>query len=147
MGCRVQVNSFHHRMSSSKQSSSSLAASCGLANLALHHGRHRQFEWFLGGALLPARHLWHLSSKSLPDLSQSITYRARVHFRLLHSSERTDFILSSDCSGCVGIWAMHLDKDPHEDMRRKFGLFAIYWHFLDVVWIFIFTIVYLMGVL
>lgn len=25
---------------------------CGSSNLALHHGRHRQFEWFLGGALL-----------------------------------------------------------------------------------------------
>ena len=29
---------------------------------------------------------------------------------------------------------------------RKFSLFALFWHFLDIVWIFIFTIVYLMGV-
>jgi cytochrome o ubiquinol oxidase subunit 3 len=29
---------------------------------------------------------------------------------------------------------------------RKLTLFSIFWHFLDVVWIFIFTIVYLMGV-
>lgn len=29
---------------------------------------------------------------------------------------------------------------------RKFGLLSIYWHFLDIVWIFIFTAVYLMGV-
>ncbi|MCA0174445.1 cytochrome c oxidase subunit 3 [Bacillus sp. RAR_GA_16] len=27
----------------------------------------------------------------------------------------------------------------------KFYLFALYWHFIDVVWIFIFTVVYLMG--
>jgi cytochrome o ubiquinol oxidase subunit 3 len=26
---------------------------------------------------------------------------------------------------------------------RKFTLFALFWHFLDLVWIFIFTIVYL----
>lgn len=29
---------------------------------------------------------------------------------------------------------------------RKLTLFSLFWHFLDVVWIFIFTIVYLMGV-
>jgi cytochrome o ubiquinol oxidase subunit III len=29
---------------------------------------------------------------------------------------------------------------------RKITLFGIFWHFLDLVWIFIFTIVYLMGV-
>ena len=28
---------------------------------------------------------------------------------------------------------------------RKLALFAIFWHFLDIVWIFIFTIVYLTG--
>ncbi len=29
---------------------------------------------------------------------------------------------------------------------RRLTLFSLFWHFLDVVWIFIFTIVYLMGV-
>jgi cytochrome o ubiquinol oxidase subunit 3 len=28
---------------------------------------------------------------------------------------------------------------------RKLTLFSLFWHFLDVVWIFIFTVVYLMG--
>lgn len=28
---------------------------------------------------------------------------------------------------------------------RKFGLFSVFWHFLDIVWIFIFTIVYIIG--
>lgn len=32
-------------------------------------------------------------------------------------------------------------------MVRKLTLFSMFWHFLDIVWIFIFTIVYLMGVL
>lgn len=30
---------------------------------------------------------------------------------------------------------------------RKLSLFGLFWHFLDVVWIFIFTMVYLMGVI
>ena len=35
---------------------------------------------------------------------------------------------------------------PQTDLRRLTCL-ALFWHFLDVVWIFIFTIVYLMGVI
>lgn len=31
--------------------------------------------------------------------------------------------------------------------RRKVNVISLYWHFLDVVWIFLFTIVYLMGVM
>lgn len=30
---------------------------------------------------------------------------------------------------------------------RKLTLFSLFWHFLDIVWIFIFSIVYLLGVL
>lgn len=30
---------------------------------------------------------------------------------------------------------------------RRLVLFSLFWHFLDVIWIFIFTIVYLMGVI
>lgn len=32
-----------------------------------------------------------------------------------------------------------------ENTVRRLSLLALYWHFLDIVWIFIFTIVYLMG--
>lgn len=31
-------------------------------------------------------------------------------------------------------------------VMRRLGMFSMYWHFLDIVWIFIFTVVYLMGV-
>ncbi|MGI8419745.1 MAG: cytochrome o ubiquinol oxidase subunit III [Candidatus Levyibacteriota bacterium] len=31
------------------------------------------------------------------------------------------------------------------NIARKLTLFSLFWHFLDIVWIFIFTIVYLMG--
>ncbi|MHA7967537.1 cytochrome o ubiquinol oxidase subunit III [Paenibacillus sp. CAU 1782] len=31
--------------------------------------------------------------------------------------------------------------------KRKVNIVSLYWHFLDVVWIFVFTIVYLMGVM
>ncbi|GIP39511.1 cytochrome o ubiquinol oxidase subunit III [Paenibacillus sp. J31TS4] len=31
--------------------------------------------------------------------------------------------------------------------KRKVTIISLYWHFLDVVWIFVFTVVYLMGVM
>ncbi|WP_040949928.1 cytochrome o ubiquinol oxidase subunit III [Gorillibacterium massiliense] len=31
--------------------------------------------------------------------------------------------------------------------RRKVTIVSLYWHFLDVIWIFVFTVVYLMGVM
>jgi len=34
-----------------------------------------------------------------------------------------------------------------ESLTRKLTLLSLFWHFLDIIWIFIFTIVYLMGVL
>lgn len=32
-------------------------------------------------------------------------------------------------------------------MMRKLSMLGLFWHFLDIIWIFIFTIVYLMGTL
>jgi len=31
--------------------------------------------------------------------------------------------------------------------KRKINIISLYWHFLDAVWIFVFTIVYMMGVM
>lgn len=31
--------------------------------------------------------------------------------------------------------------------KRKVNIISLYWHFLDIVWIFVFTVVYLMGVM
>lgn len=45
------------------------------------------------------------------------------------------------------IFAYLFKRGLSSGMVRKMMLFSIFWHFLDVVWIFIFTIVYLMGVL
>jgi len=33
------------------------------------------------------------------------------------------------------------------DTFRRLVLFSLFWHFLDLVWIFIFTFVYLLGVI
>ena len=44
----------------------------------------------------------------------------------------------------LGIQAMRFGLS--ESVMRRLTLFSMFWHFLDIIWIFIFTIVYLMGV-
>lgn len=39
-----------------------------------------------------------------------------------------------------------LGKGINERLTKRMGLLSMFWHFLDIVWIFIFSIVYLMGV-
>jgi len=41
---------------------------------------------------------------------------------------------------------MLLTRGYSETMKRRFLALSIFWHFLDVIWIFIFTFVYLLGV-
>lgn len=36
-------------------------------------------------------------------------------------------------------------KDLNYGINKRLTLFSIFWHFLDIVWIFIFSIVYLLG--
>jgi cytochrome o ubiquinol oxidase subunit 3 len=45
----------------------------------------------------------------------------------------------------VMIWQI-INKGFTRGVGRRLVLFSLFWHFLDIIWIFIFTIVYLMGV-
>lgn len=50
------------------------------------------------------------------------------------------------------LWMMSLmvqtmRRGLHEVQVRRLTMLSMFWHFLDVIWIFIFTIVYLMGVI
>jgi cytochrome o ubiquinol oxidase subunit 3 len=40
-----------------------------------------------------------------------------------------------------------MKKGLTEGVSRRLTLLSMFWHFLDIIWIFIFTIVYLMGVI
>lgn len=44
-------------------------------------------------------------------------------------------------------WIKVYSKGLTPNLARKLTLLSLFWHFLDIVWIFIFTIVYLMGVI
>ncbi len=44
------------------------------------------------------------------------------------------------------VFQLFLYKDLNRTMARRITYLGLFWHFLDIVWIFVFTIVYLMGV-
>lgn len=44
------------------------------------------------------------------------------------------------------LFAQIIMKKITPNVARRLLLFSMFWHFLDIIWIFIFTIVYLMGV-
>ena len=47
----------------------------------------------------------------------------------------------------LGVWLyFYKQRGLDDDMKRKLGLFVLFWHFLDLIWIWIFTVVYMFGV-
>ncbi len=122
---------------------------CGLANLALHHGRRREFIAYLGATILLgvsflALELHEFGALIAEGHGPSASAFLSAFFTLVgtHGAHITVGLLWA----LALIWALYR-QGSNADIKRKFSLFSIYWHFLDVVWIFIFTIVYAMGVM
>ena len=120
---------------------------CGLALLALRQNNLKQLVIWLG-----------------------ITYVLGVSFLTIELSEFATFVQDghswqqsaflSAFFTLVGTHGLHIfigllwllvmvvvlfKRGITPKLKRQLGLFGLFWHFLDLVWIFIFTIVYLMG--
>jgi cytochrome o ubiquinol oxidase subunit 3 len=118
---------------------------CGLGMLAARRSDKNQvLAWFgltfvLGLAFL---------SMELTEFSQLI----RDGHTLSSSAFLSSFFILVGTHGLhiiigllwmVIVLAFVLKRGLTPSMLRKLTLFSMYWHFLDIVWIFIFTIVYL----
>jgi cytochrome o ubiquinol oxidase subunit 3 len=121
---------------------------CGLATLAAHRGKARQtMAWF------------------------GVTFVLGITFLTLELREFSGFIASgngpqrsaflSSFFTLVGTHGLHIAvgllwmivsmvqiklRGLTPAVTSKLSRLALFWHFLDLVWIFIFTVVYLMGV-
>ncbi|MDB5165867.1 MAG: cyoC [Candidatus Saccharibacteria bacterium] len=121
---------------------------CGLALLALRHNNLKQLIVWLGvtyilgvsfltielsefGSLIQAGHSWQQSA----FLSAFFTL---VGTHGLHITVGLLWLLV-----IVGVL---FKRGITPKVKRQLMLFGLFWHFLDLVWIFIFTVVYLMGV-
>lgn len=128
-----------------------LLASSFTAGMALIYGykknKNAVLNWLLATALLGAGFL-------------AMELKEFTHFINEGSSWSTSAFLSSFFTlvGTHGVhisigllwlavvaWQIH-KHGITSNIRRRLLMFTIFWHFLDLVWIFIFTVVYLLGV-
>lgn len=120
---------------------------CGLAVLAAKHSKARQVvswlvvTYILGVAFLTME-ISEFSQLASDGNSWSASASLSAFFTLvgthgLHISIGLMWIV-------VMIWQI-LKLGVTGSSLRRLTLFSMFWHFLDIIWIFIFTIVYLIG--
>lgn len=121
----------------------------GLAVLAMHQGKKNQLIGWLGvTALLGASFI----ALEVTEFMHMVHEGAVISTSAFLSS----FYVLVGTHGChvsLGlIWMIGLilqlkKRGITSVTKRKVDVLSLYWHFLDVVWIFVFTVVYLMGVM
>jgi cytochrome o ubiquinol oxidase subunit III len=120
----------------------------GMASVSLKYGRRLSplLAWLgataiLGGAFLRFEVMDFLSAFAKgagPDRSGFLSaYFALVPLHGLHVTTGILWMAAL----VVQIWVYGLDKD----VKLGFLRLGLFWHFLDIVWIAIFSVVYLMG--
>ena len=122
---------------------------CGMATLAAYRGDKSQavnwlgFTVALGLAFLAMElsEFWHLALEGNGWQRSGFlsAFFTLVGTHGLHISVGLLWILV--------IIVQIMRRGFSEGVLRRLTLVGMFWHFLDVIWIFIFTIVYLMGVL
>jgi cytochrome o ubiquinol oxidase subunit 3 len=122
---------------------------CGLAVLAARHGAMKQvFGWFVVTFILGAAFLGMELSEFTKLVHEGNSWQASAFLSAFFTLVATHGLhitvgLIWMTSLVVFVWK----KGLTEHAIRKLTMFGMFWHFLDVVWIFIFTMVYMMGVI
>lgn len=122
---------------------------CGLAMMAVQSGRRRQaLLWFGFTALLGLAFLT-FEIREFAQLAADGNSWARSGFLsgffTLVGTHGLHIIIGLLWLGVLTWQIIHRGFTKH--VVRRLTLFSMFWHFLDVIWIFIFTVVYLIGAL
>lgn len=121
---------------------------CGLALIALHNKNIRHITiWLAATFVLGAAFLFIELSEFAKLLQEGHGWQQSAflssYFTLVGTHGLHIFI------GLIWLVVMTVvlfKKGLTEKIIRQLTLFGLFWHFLDLVWIFIFTVVYLIGV-
>ncbi|MGI4939094.1 MAG: cytochrome (ubi)quinol oxidase subunit III [Janthinobacterium lividum] len=121
---------------------------CGLASVGLQAHNNRWFygamaaTFVLGAAFvgLEVREFWSMvADGNGPGRSAFLSaFFALVGLHGLHVSAGLLWLLTM----MAQVWA----KGYRDDILRRVMCFSLFWHALDIVWVALFTVVYLMGV-
>lgn len=120
---------------------------CGIGMIAAHHGNKNQvMSWFGITFLLGLSFLGIELYEFVELIHEGHTWRTSAFlsaFFGLVGTHGLHIISGLLWLGIVLIYIMKRGLNEH--MVRKLALLSLFWHFLDIVWIFIFTFVYLMA--
>lgn len=121
----------------------------GIAVLAMHRGKKKALiGWLLVTALLGAVFV----GLELNEFTGMVREGASIS----RSAFLTSFFSLVGTHGAhvsfgilwmIGLMIQLSRRGITPVTKRKITIISLYWHFLDAVWIFIFTVVYLMGVM
>lgn len=120
---------------------------CGLAMIALHKGDRKQvMGWliitFLLGLAFLGMELYEFNKLVAEGESWRRSAFLTSFFTLVgtHGAHITAGLI------WIGVMLTQLrNRGITGPVSRRLAMFGLFWHFLDVVWIFIFTIVFLYG--
>ncbi|MFD2615398.1 cytochrome o ubiquinol oxidase subunit III [Paenibacillus gansuensis] len=121
----------------------------GLAVLAMNQGKKQALiGWLLVTALLGAVFIGLEATEFIHLVHEGATMGTSAFWSAFFTLVGTHGLHVS--IGLVWMAAIMLQLKKYginPVTKRKVNIVSLYWHFLDVVWIFVFTIVYLMGVM
>ncbi|GAA0376049.1 cytochrome o ubiquinol oxidase subunit III [Paenibacillus motobuensis] len=121
---------------------------CGLAVLAMNKGRLRALlGWLAITALLGACFIGLEISEFAHLVNRGATMGTSAFLSAFYTLVGTHGLHVS--LGLVWMVALMLQlakRGITPVTKRKVQVISLFWHFLDVIWIFVFTVVYLMGV-
>ncbi|GGI97225.1 cytochrome bo(3) ubiquinol oxidase subunit 3 [Alicyclobacillus cellulosilyticus] len=122
---------------------------CGLATFAMHHGRRGlMLTWLIVTLLLGLAFVGLEASEFTRNALAGATMQRSAFLSAFYT-----LVGTHGCHVSFGIlWMTSIliqawRKGLAGEIPGKVFIVGLYWHFLDVVWVFIFTVVYLMGVM
>ncbi len=120
---------------------------CGLAMLAAQRkAKHEVLFWlgvtFLLGALFLGLELHEFSKMAAEGNSWRRSGFLSSYFTLV-GTHGAHITIGLTWMAVMGLYVR--SRGLTDSVRKRLILLSLFWHFLDVIWIFIFTIVYLYG--
>lgn len=121
----------------------------GLAVLAMHQGKKNQLiGWLAVTALLGAAFIYLEVTEFVHMVGEGATIATSAFLSSFYALVGTHGMhVSLGLVWMIGLMLQLRRRGITPVTKRKVEVISLYWHFLDVVWIFVFTVVYLMGVM
>jgi cytochrome o ubiquinol oxidase subunit III len=121
----------------------------GLAVLAMNKGNKKALmNWLIVTLLLGAVFVGLEINEFTNLVAEGATLQTSAFLTSFFSLVGTHGLhVSFGIFWMIGLIFQLAKRGITSDTKRKISIISLYWHFLDAVWIFIFSVVYLMGVM